>query len=107
MYHRLLLRFTQKITSIHAIINTNLYRITEKDFSFTDIDELTEMRNELQRQITQTSGRLIRQLKSKDRRIAKVQKHCDIITAVLQASSLKRRKFLLTYLYIYSGHRDK
>ena len=51
------------------------------------------MRNELQRQITQTSGRLIRQLKSKDSKFAKVQKHCDIITAVLQASSLKRRKF--------------
>ncbi len=58
-----------------------------------DLDELREMRSELQRQITQTSGRLIRHLKSKDRRVAKVQRHCDVITAVLQASSLKRREY--------------
>ena len=59
------------------------------------------MRNELQRQITQTSQRLIRHLKSKDRRQAKVQKHCDVITAILQAASLKRRKLIFSLSVFY------
>ena len=56
------------------------------------VDELRVMRLELQHRATQSSQRLIRELKRRDRRLAKVNKNCDIVTAILQASSLKRSK---------------
>ncbi len=79
-----------------------IQHILMQSYCVLDIDELEAMRNELQRQITQTSQRLIRHLKSKDRRQAKVQKHCDVITAILQAASLKRRKLMFTISDIWA-----
>ena len=58
-----------------------------------DVSELRLLQQELQRHVTTVSARLIRQLKHRDRRHAKQTKHCDVITAVLQASSLKRREY--------------
>ncbi|XP_064604966.1 TBC1 domain family member 30-like [Liolophura sinensis] len=56
-----------------------------------DVDELQSMVKELKHTTAQVSARLIRQLKRKDRRIAKLQRNCDIVTAIIQAASLKRR----------------
>ncbi|KAL5014864.1 hypothetical protein ScPMuIL_009134 [Solemya velum] len=53
--------------------------------------QLRSMFSELQHRINQTNIRLVRQLKRRDRRLAKLQHNCDIVTAILQASSLKRR----------------
>lgn len=47
----------------------------------------------MQRSISQTSGRLVRQLRRRDRRLAKLQRNCDVVTAILQAASLKRREW--------------
>ncbi|XP_074645749.1 TBC1 domain family member 30-like [Tubulanus polymorphus] len=56
-----------------------------------NIPELKRMVSDLQLSICQANAKLVRQLKRRDRRRAKLYKNCDIITAVLQASSLKRR----------------
>lgn len=52
------------------------------------------MVKELEHSTAQVSARLIRQLKRKDHRIAKLQRNCDIVTAIIQAASLKRREIL-------------
>lgn len=61
-------------------------------FFSADVGELKQMVGELQYAISHTSARLIRQLKRKDRHMARLHRNCDVVTAVLQAASLKRRK---------------
>lgn len=56
-----------------------------------DISELRQIRSELKHRVSKNSARLIRQLKNRDRHLLKATRNCDIITAILQASSLKRR----------------
>jgi hypothetical protein len=43
--------------------------------------------------INQSSAKLIRQLKTKDKLAAKLNRNCDILTALLQARSEKRSKY--------------
>ena len=62
-------------------------------FFFSDLGELRQLQHELRRHVTQVSARLIRQLKQRDRHVAKHNKNCDVITAILQASSLKRSEY--------------
>ena len=69
---------------------TNLW---ENVFFFSDLGELRQLQHELRRHVTQVSARLIRQLKQRDRHVAKHTKNCDVITAILQASSLKRSEY--------------
>ncbi|KAK7101893.1 hypothetical protein V1264_020204 [Littorina saxatilis] len=54
-------------------------------------EQLKRMVSDMQRSVGQTSGRLVRQLKRRDRRLAKQSRNCDVVTAVLQAASLKRQ----------------
>ena len=56
--------------------------------------ELRDMVRDLQHSVAVLSGRLIKQLKRRDRYIAKLNKNQDVLTAVLQAVSQKRRKIL-------------
>ncbi|XP_075284737.1 TBC1 domain family member 30 isoform X1 [Opisthocomus hoazin] len=56
-----------------------------------DVDELTTIKRELNYRISVQSAKLLRLLKQKDRLVRNVQKHCDIVTACLQAVSQKRR----------------
>ena len=51
------------------------------------------MISEMEHRTNQMSARLIRQLKHRDRRKAKIHRNYDIITAIIQASSLKRSKY--------------
>ncbi|XP_075245370.1 uncharacterized protein LOC142339311 isoform X2 [Convolutriloba macropyga] len=53
--------------------------------------ELRAMIAELQHRVSQTSSRLVRLLKKKDKQLERQHSYCDVITASLQASSLKRR----------------
>ncbi|XP_022104007.1 TBC1 domain family member 30-like [Acanthaster planci] len=55
------------------------------------ISELQDMVKDLQHSVAVLSGRLIKQLKRRDRYIAKLNKNQDVLTAVLQAVSQKRR----------------
>ncbi|XP_067685212.1 TBC1 domain family member 30-like isoform X1 [Haliotis asinina] len=55
------------------------------------ISQLRKMFGDIQRSINQSSTRLVRQLKCRDRRIAKLHRNCDVVTAILQAASLKRQ----------------
>ena len=54
--------------------------------------QLKRMVLDLQRSVGQVSSRLVRQLTRRDRRLAKLSRNCDVVTAVLQAASLKRRE---------------
>ena len=38
---------------------------------------------------------LVKNLRHRDKNLTKLQRNCDMITAILQAASLKRRKFLI------------
>ena len=69
-------------------------RYSESVISSSGVDELRRMISELHHRINHSSARLVRQLKRKDRHLARLQKNCDVVTAVLQAASLKRRKFI-------------
>ncbi|XP_012944028.1 TBC1 domain family member 30, partial [Aplysia californica] len=53
--------------------------------------QLKRMLFDLQRSVSVMNIRLVRQLKRRDRRQAKLQRNFDIVTAVLQAASLKRQ----------------
>lgn len=50
------------------------------------------------------SARLVRQLKRRERRLAKLQHNFDIVTAILQASSQKRSEYLS---FLDAAHSNK
>ena len=54
--------------------------------------ELNDLANQLNAKISQMSAKLIRQLKQRDKLKSKLNKNCDLLTAFLQARSLKRSK---------------
>jgi hypothetical protein len=58
-----------------------------------DLGEIRRVSDELSSYVTLLSGRLVRQLKRRDKNAYKLQRNFDILTAILQAVSLKRRKF--------------
>lgn len=65
-----------------------------KDFiPFVGVTELRKTVDELQHRINFVSSRLVRQLKRRDRRVAKLQHNSDLVTAILQASSQKRSRY--------------
>lgn len=47
---------------------------------------------QIQQQISQENALLVKNLRQRDKNLSKLQRNCDIITAILQAASLKRRK---------------
>ena len=57
-----------------------------------DLKSLNALVNELILKSNQTSAKLIRQLRQKDKLLLKLDKNCDILTSILQARSLKRSK---------------
>ena len=63
--------------------------------------QLKRLVSDLQRSVGQVSTRLVRQLKRRDRRLAKLSRNCDVVTAVLHAASLKRREPLLLCLFCF------
>lgn len=57
----------------------------------SDVTELQSMQQELEERVVVMSAKLVRQLKQRNRLQDRYLKHCDTITAVLQAVSPKRR----------------
>jgi hypothetical protein len=47
---------------------------------------------QIQQEIGQANAVLVKNLRHRDKNLSKLQRNCDIITAILQAASLKRRK---------------
>jgi len=58
----------------------------------SDVSELKIMKEELEERVVVMSAKLVRQLKQRNRLQDRHLKHCDTITAVLQAVSPKRRE---------------
>ncbi|CAF3971921.1 unnamed protein product, partial [Adineta steineri] len=71
------------------------------------IPDLRYLCAQIQQQISQANAVLVKNLRHRDKSLSKIQRNCDIITAILQAGSLKRRedttmRFSLTP---YSGEK--
>ena len=64
---------------------------TLRSFS-TDTDEVRVMAKEMRSRISMLSTKLVKQLKRRDKHAYKLQRNFDVLTAILQAVSLKRRK---------------
>ncbi|XP_062593729.1 TBC1 domain family member 30-like [Saccostrea cucullata] len=71
--------------------NKHSTRILPSVLQTQSVDQLKKTVEELQHRINFVSSRLVRQLKRRDRRVAKLQHNSDLVTAILQASSQKRR----------------
>ena len=71
-----------------------LIMFTQHPGLFVDVTVLKQMVRDLRHTNAIESARLVRQLKRRERRLQKLQKNYDIVTAILQASSLKRREYL-------------
>ncbi|CAF4309025.1 unnamed protein product [Rotaria sp. Silwood2] len=56
------------------------------------IQELRHLCTHIQQQISQANAILVKNLRHRDKNLSKLQRNCDIITAILQAASLKRRE---------------
>ncbi|XP_053378292.1 TBC1 domain family member 30-like isoform X2 [Mercenaria mercenaria] len=62
-----------------------------EELSNLGLKDLKNLLVEISRHVSQMSARLVRQLKRRERRMSKLQNNCDIVTAIIQASSPKRR----------------
>ncbi|EDV25327.1 TBC1 domain family member 30 [Trichoplax sp. H2] len=67
-------------------------KLTEEILKTKGIQVLQATVKELQARTTQISSRLIKELKRRDRRKTRLNLNCDLLTAIIQACSLKRRK---------------
>ena len=54
------------------------------------------MAKEMRTRISMLSTKLVKQLKRRDKHAYKLQRNFDVLTAILQAVSLKRREYKLT-----------
>lgn len=70
-----------------------MYFILKSFLPFVGVVELKKTVDELQHRINFVSSRLVRQLKRRDRRVAKLQHNSDLVTAILQAASQKRSRY--------------
>ncbi|KAK3102803.1 hypothetical protein FSP39_014026 [Pinctada imbricata] len=70
---------------------THSGRLNHSVLETQSLSQLRRMVSEMQHRINSMSSRLVRQLKRRDRRFAKLQHNCDLVTAIVQAASQKRR----------------
>lgn len=62
---------------------------------FADMMELKEIAFDLANKINQKNTQLVKCLRNRERHRIKESKHCDMVTAILQAWSSKTRKQLM------------
>ena len=55
------------------------------------------MAKEMRTRISMLSTKLVKQLKRRDKHAYKLQRNFDVLTAILQAVSLKRRKYTVFF----------
>lgn len=84
-----------------SILNSEETTLTKTNLNNKNLQELRHICNQFQQQINQQNAVLLKNLRHRDKNLSKLQRHCDVITAILQAASLKRRedttmKFSLT-----------
>ena len=60
---------------------------------FVDLDELRQMKDNLEGFLPTYNSIMIKELKKKDRFLQRHRKQMDILTAILHAMSQKRSKF--------------
>lgn len=64
---------------------------TRNELLTKDTDEVRVMAKEMRSRISMLSTKLVKQLKRRDKHAYKLQRNFDVLTAILQAVSLKRR----------------
>jgi hypothetical protein len=73
-----------------------------------DLQDLRHLCAQLQQNVGQANATLVKHLRHRDKTLSKLQRNCDIITAILQAASLKRRKlYLKDIIFTYQFIRDE
>ncbi len=98
---------TSNNTSIHGTKPyVKSYHSIKSSLRKLDVDSLRTLANELTLKSNQTSAKLIRQLRQKDKLALKLDKNCDVLTSILQARSLKR-SWLMVFYYILSFNAKK
>ena len=73
-------------------ISLFLSRKSRHDDRFLGLSEVRQLCMEIQRKLAQENAVLVKNLRLRDKNLSKLQRNCDIITAILQAASLKRRE---------------
>ena len=58
---------------------------------------MRQLCTDIQQQIGQENALLVKNLRLRDKNLSKLQRNCDIITAILQAASLKRRESTISH----------
>lgn len=76
--------------------NVTILANFQESFLSTEITELERMVKELKRGISMLNSKLVRLLKQRDRNAHKIQENFNVLTALLQARSQKRRKSMHT-----------
>ncbi|CAF0754939.1 unnamed protein product [Adineta ricciae] len=75
-----------------SILNHDDVGFTKTNLTNKNIQDLRYLCSQLQQQISQANALLVKNLRHRDKSLSKLHRNCDIITAILQASSLKRRE---------------
>ncbi|CAG2242121.1 TBC1 domain family member 30 [Mytilus edulis] len=84
--------FPWRKNSIHLDIEAkHSGKLNRSTLESQSLGQVRKMVSELQYRNNCMSARLVRQLKRRERRLAKLQHNFDIVTAIIQASSQKRR----------------
>ena len=91
---------TGSVTSAFAAISVKKY--SEKELLAKDKTELKSIIKELQHRVQQTNSRLLRQLKTRAKKRAIIQSNCSVVTACLQAKSLKREVKYFIFISKYT-----
>lgn len=84
---------TSRMSELDCESSMRQFIHSKKNLSTKSIAELKQFTNELNHKITKVSAKLIKNLKLKDKLVAKQKNNFDLITAVLQAISLKRSEY--------------
>ncbi|CAF3320973.1 unnamed protein product [Rotaria socialis] len=89
--------YTDRSLNIHRLSDDSMINDSNTSFSKSNLankstQELRYLCTHLQQQIGQLNAILVKNLRHRDKNLSKLQKNCDIITAILQAASLKRRE---------------
>ncbi|CAF1082876.1 unnamed protein product [Rotaria sordida] len=75
-----------------SMLHDNNTVFSKSNLANKSIQELRHLCAHMQQEISQANAILVKNLRHRDKNLSKLKRNCDIITAILQAASLKRRE---------------
>ncbi|CAF1137875.1 unnamed protein product [Rotaria sordida] len=73
-----------------SMLHDNNTVFSKSNLANKSIQELRHLCAHMQQEISQANAILVKNLRHRDKNLSKLKRNCDIITAILQAASLKR-----------------